>query len=457
MKLWPRSMAGQLVAVLLLGLLTAHVLAIVVLRFNAEILNPVARDRVVERLAITSRMVQLADARDVPEVLETMSSPSARFWIDAAPPPQGPRSEEEQRVLVAMAAKLPHVAPDGLRAALQPPPGGWLGAYDVELGWSFLTLETAVRLADGRWLHARQQPLAGYQWWRLLRFSLPTSTLPVLVIVLIFVYRTLRPIKALAEAAERVSRGERIDPLPVTGPSEAREVSAAFNLMQSKLTRFIDDRTRLLAAISHDFRTPITALRLRAELLDDPQQRAAMTRTLDEMRVMVEQTLSFAHDDSSVESTADVDLQALLHEVVAEHQALGHDASLAPGPGVMYRARSMSLRRAVGNLVDNAVRHGGFARVRLVREAPGDGATEASASVGSAVRIEVDDGGPGLDPAMVERAFEPFFQLDAARNHQGGGVGLGLSIARSCVRAHGGDVHLSNLAGGGLRATIALP
>ena len=438
-------MAGQLLAVLLTGLLASQVLAVLLLRQNAEVLNPVARERVVERLVITSRMVQLSDAEDVPTVLETMSSPGASFWIDTVTPPRRTApSHEEERVLRILGAKLPRLSSDDMWVALESPRGGWLGAHDVQLGWSYLTLETAVRLSDGRWLHGRQQPLAGYQWWRLLRFSLPTSTLPVLAIVLVFIYRTLRPIKALAEAAERVSRGERIGPLPIVGPSEAREVSAAFNLMQDKLTRFVDDRTRLLAAISHDFRTPITSLRLRAELIDDPQQRAAMTRTLDEMRVMVEQTLNFAQDDAAIEATREVDLRAVLQEVVAEHHGLGRDVALTPGPALPYRARAVSLKRAVGNLVDNAVRHGGFARVRIGRDDTG-------------IRIEIDDGGPGLPVDAMDRVFEPFFQLDPARNHHGGGVGLGLSIARSCVRAHGGDVKLSNLPERGLRATITLP
>lgn len=265
MRPWPRSMAGQLAALLLLGLLATHVLAIVALQYNAQVLNPVARDRVLERLAITWRMLKLSDPEDRQEVLETLSTPSGRFWIDTAPPAAHPQpSAEEQRMLRALAAKLPQVPDDAIRVVLDVPPGGAFGAFKVELGWSILTLESAVRLPDGRWLHARQLPLAGYQWWRLLRFSLPTSTLPVLAIVLFFVWRMLRPVKALADAAERVSRGERIEPLPLVGPREAREVSAAFNLMQDKLTRFIDHRTQLLAAVSHDFRTPITSLRLRA-------------------------------------------------------------------------------------------------------------------------------------------------------------------------------------------------
>lgn len=446
MRLWPRSMAGQLAALLLAGLLATHVLAIVALQYNAQVLNPVARDRVLERLAIAWRLLQQTDAEDVPELLDTLSTPSGRFWLDAQPPVahDHPPSAEEARMLQALAAKLPQVPTEAIRVVLDVPPGGAFAAFQVELGWSILTLESAVRLPDGRWLHARQLPLAGYQWWRLLRFSLPTSTLPVLAIVLFFVWRMLRPIKALADAAERVSRGERIAPLPLVGPREAREVSAAFNLMQDKLTRFIDHRTQLLAAVSHDFRTPITALRLRAELVDDAAQRAAMVRTLDEMRVMVEQTLDFAQDDAASEPTHAVDLRALVQQVVQEHQALGHDVALAAGTALPYRARPVSLKRAVANLVDNAVRHGRRARLDLAADAGG-------------VRITVDDDGPGLDAGLLEQVFEPFFQVDPARNHRGGGVGLGLSIARSCVRAHGGEVHLANRPEGGLRATVALP
>lgn len=444
MRRWHRSMAGQLVTLLIVGLLVTQLLAVLLLRSGAEMLNPISRDEVLERLVIAHRIIQVSPQAEVPELLGAMGSEGARFWVeDAAPPPHTDISEEEQRVLYQLSQKIHQTSADGLWVQLTPPENGWFSVLDTERGWSTFTLQMAVRLPDDRWLHSLQRPLAGYQWWRLLRFSVPASMLPVLVIVLLFVYRTLRPLKALARAAERVSRGERIEPLRLEGPHETREVSAAFNLMQQKLTRFIDDRTQLLAAISHDFRTPITSLRLRAEMLDDAPTRIAMTRTLDDMRQMVEQTLRFSQDDASSEATRDLDLQALLDEVVSEHRALGHDARLEVHAPFAYRGRPVNLKRAVGNLVDNAVRHGQRARVRLrTRGGP---------------CIEVDDDGPGLDPNLLERVFEPFFQQDLARNHAQGGVGLGLSIARSCARAHGGDVTLANRAEGGLRATLALP
>lgn len=449
MKLWPRSMAGQLALLMVVGLLIAHVVAILLLYQNAQVLNPVARDRAIGRLATTWRMLELALPEDAPQVLEAMGTDSGDFWIDDEPAvARTEPTPEERRMLDALRDKLPQLPAEQMRVVLEIPPGGPLGAFNVELGWSVLELETALRLSDGRWLHSRQRPLAGYQWWRLLRFSLPTSTLPVLVIVLVFVWRTLRPIKALADAAERVSRGERIAPLPLVGPRETREVSAAFNLMQDKLSRFVNDRTQLLGAISHDIRTPITSLRLRTALLEPSDQRDAMLRTLASMGEMVEQTLEFARDATADEASCETALRELVSEVLHE-QPLddANRACLEAGPEVVYRARPMGLRRAVANLVDNAMRHGGSASVRVLRDAGG-------------VRIEVEDQGPGLEPAMLERVFEPFFQLDPARHRDStssGGVGLGLSIARSCVRAHGGDVTLSNRAEGGLRATIHLP
>ncbi|WP_159915443.1 ATP-binding protein [Pantoea sp. 18069] len=449
MKLWPRGMAGQLTLLILLGLLLAHVVALVLLHQNAQVLNPVARERAISRLATTWRMLEWARPEDAEQVLQALGNDSGDFWVGREPAVlPGEPTAEERRMLDALATKLPNLPPAHARVRLEIPRGGPLGVFNAELGWSVFELETALRLSDGRWLHSRQRPLAGYQWWRLLRFSLPTSTLPVLVIVLVFVWRTLRPIKALAAAAECVSRGERIAPLPLVGPRETREVSAAFNLMQDKLRRFVDDRTQLLAAISHDIRTPITSLRLRTALLEPSEQRDAMERTLTGMGEMVAQTLEFAHDAAAIEATCATGLRELVQEVLQELPPDGAlRASLAAGPEVVYRARPMSLRRAVANLVDNALRHGGGARVSVLAESGG-------------ACIVVEDEGPGLEPAMLECVFEPFFQGDPARHRDGaraGGVGLGLSIARSCARAHGGDVHLANRAEGGLRASIHLP
>lgn len=434
-------MAGQLAALLAAGLLVSHLATVLALRSYSDALNPAARDQVLSHLASAYHIAQTASEAELERLLQAMSSEDTRFRVtsDAADaPPPTPEAERLPRLYNQLGAKLPEAEQMRVRVERAPNTQSILALPAV---W----VHAAVRLPDGRWLHSVQLSRADRPWWWWLGLWLPVSALPVLLLVIAFLYRTLRPIKALAHAAERISRGERVGPLPLIGPAEVREVSAAFNTMQDRLTRFVDDRTQLLAAVSHDVRTPIASLRVRAELVEDPSLRAAMTRTLDDMSAMVEQTLDFARDDAASEPMRKIDLRMLLDDVAHDARAVGHEVEIEPGPPKSYRARPSSLRRALANLVDNAARHGnGEVRVRLA-EAP--------------LRFEIDDTGPGLAPEQMERVFEPFYQADRARNHrrQGVGVGLGLAIARSCARAHGGDVTLANRPEGGLRAMLSLP
>lgn len=445
---WPRGMAWQFIVLILVGLLATQVIGVLLLRLNAPLLNPVSRDQVLDRHVIAWRLLQQSPPEAAPSLLEKFSSPTARFWMGDAPAAAQVSDPEERHALESLRSRMGQAA--GLRAWAQLGPAQerpWLCVRDPQDGWCRIALHTAIELDDGRWLHAEQQPLAGYQWWRLLRFSLPASTVPVLLIALLFFWKTLRPIKALAHAAERVSRGERVPPLPMKGPLEVREVSAAFNLMQEKLRRFVDDRTRMLAAISHDFRTPITAVRLRAEMVSDRALRTAMVRTLDDMRVMVDQTLRFAREEETSEPTQCIDLYALLADMQTGRQAGGQKVTLAPAPPgrTRYRGQLVSLKRTLRNLLDNAVKHGGSAHITLSRQRGG-------------WRIDIEDHGPGLPEHMLERVFLPFVQLvDANPRDAASGVGLGLSIARSCARAQGGDVTLANRPPGGLCATVTLP
>jgi signal transduction histidine kinase len=232
--------------------------------------------------------------------------------------------------------------------------------------------------------------------------------------------------------------------LPERGPEEVRRTTAAFNAMQERLHRFIDDRTRLLAAISHDLRTPITTLRLRAEFVEDEETRARILATLDEMQRMVEATLAFASEQASRDATRTVDLVGLVESVVGELVDLGADVQLEPSGRLPYPCRPTALTRALRNLVENAVRYGERARVRVVSDAAG-------------VAIVVEDDGPGIAQDQIEAAFAPFVRLEGSRSPDTGGIGLGLAIARTIARAHGGDVTLANRTGGGLAATLSLP
>ncbi|MGC4242591.1 MAG: HAMP domain-containing protein, partial [Herbaspirillum sp.] len=279
-------MTAQLLALLLLGLVAAHLIGLLLVQPNGTRIHVISRDQMAEHAAVAWRLAQLPAAQ-AQEALARASDGDTRYRLD--PDPQIDAAHEEggdQDLLRQRLQAQLGLPPEALRISLR----------EADDGPALLRI--ALRTPAGLWVNTQQQPLITQGWVRPLRFSVPVSTLPVLLIVALFLRRILRPVKALAQAAERVSRGEEVAPLPLTGPQEAREVTAAFNLMQQRLRRFVEDRTRMLAAISHDLRTPITSLRLRAELVDDAALRTAMIRTLDEMRVMVEETVRFARDDA---------------------------------------------------------------------------------------------------------------------------------------------------------------
>jgi len=288
--------------------------------------------------------------------------------------------------------------------------------------------------------------------WRSPGFGSAFIVMFLLGALMIFwaVRQLLIPVKTLAQAAERLGRDvANAPPLPETGPSEIVTAAIAFNTMSSRIRKFVEDRTFLLTAIGHDLRTPITRLKLRAEYMDDDEQRLKMLADLDEMESMVASTLAFGRDITTSEAINRIDLASLLRTLLdeasdgdPEHSDVLHYS----GPEhLTINARPLSLKRALMNLVGNALKYGDAARIHL---APLQSST---------VQIDIEDNGPGIPAGESELVFEPFRRLETSRNRETGGSGLGLSIARNIIRAHGGDISLQNLAGGGLRARVTLP
>ncbi|MEI6557611.1 MAG: ATP-binding protein [Rhodospirillaceae bacterium] len=269
---------------------------------------------------------------------------------------------------------------------------------------------------------------------------------PVLVLSLWVVRRLTRPLSEIAAAAERFGRDVGAPPLPETGPDEVRMVARAFNAMQRQLRSFVEDRTRMLAAISHDLRTPITLLRLRTEFIADPEEQARMRATLDEMEAMIAATLSFAREDAAREARQTVDLVGLLSSICYDMADAGLPVSFEPEPAGRrpFECRRSALKRALTNLIDNAVTYGHAARIALT-------------AGGASLIVTIDDDGPGIPEAEQEAVFSPFYRLEPSRNSATGGVGLGLSVVRTVIQAHGGTIGFTNRPEGGLTATVTLP
>ncbi|HZF31458.1 MAG TPA: ATP-binding protein [Gammaproteobacteria bacterium] len=305
-------------------------------------------------------------------------------------------------------------------------------------------LDVSVALPDGFVVPFRTDvPRAGPPLPRQIFVELLALTL-VLGAVLYLMARTItRPLTRLASAADAIGRGERAQALDETGARELREATRAFNAMQERLHRYLDSRTQVLAAMSHDLRTPLTRLRLRVESLDEPQ-RDRFVADLDEMNRMVTGALNLFRGMNDDEQPQPVSIEALLDELRAEFAELGGELSVSGAASGAIVAKPLALKRCLTNLISNAVKYGTRAAVTIE-----DGPAE--------LVLTVADEGPGIPEDMLERVFEPFFRLEGSRNAATGGTGLGLSIARDIAQAHGGSLVLRNRTPRGLEATLRLP
>ncbi|EGY02231.1 integral membrane sensor signal transduction histidine kinase [Nitrospirillum viridazoti Y2] len=258
-----------------------------------------------------------------------------------------------------------------------------------------------------------------------------------------------RPIERIADAARHFGTNPQAPPIAESGPRELRGVIRAFNAMQGQIQKFVGYRTAMLAAISHDLRTPLTRMRLRGEFVEDAEQQARLFRDVDEMQAMVDGALAFFRDDADEEAVTAFDLGGLLTTIADEYADQGVAVAYEGPSHAVYRGRPFALKRAVTNLIENAVKHATPPAMTL-EQVLGEQVPET-------VAIVVRDHGPGIPEDALEQVFSPFFRLDRSRNRVTGGVGLGLTAALAIVRGHGGDITLTNRPGGGLEARVTLP
>ena len=455
-RLLPSSLFGRLMLVLVTGLVIAQLLSAAInLAERDSALAQVSGMRAAQRIADAVKLLDSMGPADRARVASVLSVPPLAITLDA-PPPQtegtGPQAAMFSAVLRnALGDDRPFSvsargAPQEWTSPRGPPYGGGPMMGGMHRGMPpGASMSTRVRLADGTWVAFETQvsPSEATLPWRLLA-TLVVLLTAVIVVSYVAVRWITRPIDALAAAADELGRDLHRAPLPETGPVEVRRAARAFNTMQSRLARTIEDRTRILAAMSHDLKTPITRMRLRADLLDDDEARAKFEQDLIEMESMVTEALDFMRGLGTQGRAEPVDVMAVLRVIEAQNAEMGRNVTVAGQAGAPYPGRSQLLQRCLSNLVDNAVIYGAAAEV-TVEDSP------------SALVIRVADRGPGIPDDKLEAVFEPFARLEGSRNRATGGTGLGLAIARNIARAHGGDVILRNRAGGGLEAVVTLP
>ena len=301
----------------------------------------------------------------------------------------------------------------------------------------------AARQPDGRWMVVRSSPEPFPTDWQQRALTVLLATFVVVAPAgFLFARRITAPLKRFSEAAEQLGRDPHARVMTLSGPAEIGAAAEAFNDMQGRLKRYIDDRTAMVGAISHDLRTPLARIRFKLEGAD-PELKDSVIADVAQMEQMIGGVLAFIRDESTPRRRERLDLLSLVECVADDAAMVGGDVEILESAPVTVDGDPIALQRLFVNLVDNAVKYGGQARIRIRRE--GDQAV-----------VEIADGGDGLAPEDLEKVFQPFYRADASRNLDAGGIGLGLPIARSAARAHGGDVELA-AAAKGLKARVTLP
>lgn len=461
--LWPSGLTGQIILLIVLTIVISQAINVVLVAGErADAFRRGAAGPLIDQTVIAAELLQSSDEATQARLLKALSGQERRVTIDATALAQ---SSDSSRLTDRLAAKLKRES--GLHALVE--------ARFIEKRFQKQRTDAererngrpdrprfrdrpkrpmqvdrlivSLELSPDRWLNmVWRLPSRDLDWLRTsLIFNIGLA-LALSILAILFLRRVTRPMKDLAIAADALGRGEDVPALAEKGPREIKQATAAFNAMQDRLSRFVKDRTQMMAAISHDLRTPITSLRLRTELLDDEEARDNMVRTLDEMQSMTESVLAFARDDATSEAMEDVDVLALLEDCASTLRAQGAriDFGFNSAQNTKLRGRPLALKRAISNLLQNAILYGEQAEVSV-------------SSNKDTLSFKIRDHGPGIPEARMEEMFKPFARMESSRNRETGGTGLGLSIVRSIIHSHGGDISLQNASEGGLIVTVNLP
>ncbi len=451
MRYLTRSIAGQLIVLIVGAILLSQLLVMVIFFVKAEDRIDEYEDHfVIKHIASVYNKAQNTskDRREL--LLEFSSTPDIAFSI--TPNSLGTSRFESSAEADWFSSQL---GSEDVRVLEVSPPLQSIWSFwftdemdncfsvesDAELPDQCSHRTYSLPLENGKWLNAKMA-LGPDEVVLLLPviFAAFFTLLSITVVVVLCVRRITAPLRHLSNAADKLGRGERMQLLNIAGPQELSSTTRAFNLMQKRLTRFIQDRTKMLAAISHDLRTPITSLRLNTEFVEDEELREKMISILGDMQVMVEACLSFSQQEVTEEDTRVIDLVQTLEDLTDDFAGIGFSSDT---PSYDYSCRSVSIKRAIRNLLENAVKYGGEAQMRFEK-------------ANEQIIITIQDQGQGIPEEKLQEVFEPFVRLEEARNTQSGSVGLGLAIARTIIHKHGGSIEAVNTYPG-LRMMVQLP
>ncbi len=468
-RLLPQSLFGRLTLFLTGGLIVAQLLsAAILLQDRDQALYQAIGGHVAQRIGA---IVNLLDTLDEPErrrLVTALDLPPTRLSLDL--PWQTDAAPDERYHTTLFRALLKRqLGPDrpfqleindDLLPPLRidrrprfdpdrpPPPGQAERPPRWRMRAMMMGLRNfvvQVRLRDGTTATFQQAlPEDVIAWPARLLLILVVLLASVAILSAWAVRALTRPLTVLANAATELGRDIHHPPLPETGPLEVQRAAHAFNTMQQRLIRYLEDRNRILAAVSHDLKTPITRLRLRAELLEDSPLREKFQADLDDMQRMAQASLDFLRSGEDAEAVAPVDINALLDCLREDAEDAGHAVRVISVARQPLRCRPLALKRCLTNLVDNALKYAQDAEIEVV-DRP------------DRLTLTIRDYGPGIPGAELERVFEPFYRLESSRSRDTGGTGLGLSIARNIARAHGGELVLRNHPTGGLEALLEVP